>query len=177
MGKQRRLELLKRCCSNNREAIGVTRARDMKIRKNVEDSIDSIIAYCGGRAQLFIEEEIPGWEKGSLHLTEVRYKKGDEESLLLFNFRPKKHFSTENPRVLVIFKRVGADTQEDRTSVVQYYVPFNTPDDSIDGIYQVLGEEIYLHHIEEEGTLGFDKLREVMEFESELEDLNYRNKV
>ena len=65
----------------------------LAIRKNIEISINGIIDEWGLIAQQFIENEVEGWEQVPIRLTNVYYRRRDDESLLLFDFHPidKQH--------------------------------------------------------------------------------------
>lgn len=166
------LEKLRKKPSRRRDAVGVTRAPDIKIRKNVEGNIDKVIAEQGGNAQLFIEENIEGWEYGNFHLAEVRYKKGDEESLLMFNFRPKKPFKTEAPRVLVIFRRTGRNEGDEKAVIEQFYIPFNGVEGQVPEMYYGFDDYIDPISLEEHGIHESDKFDEALGYKIELDDLS-----
>lgn len=172
MSKRISVEGLRKHCGSDRDAIGATRSPHMKVRKNVEQPIEDIIAICGGRAQLYIENEIEGWERGIFNLTEVRYKQEEDESLLMFNFRPKKYFQTESPRVLVVFRRIGVDNERDRAGVEEFYIPFDDIEGKVSEIHYGVGNNVSPYSIDEHGTTGFDKYHEALSLEIELDDLN-----
>jgi hypothetical protein len=165
------LEKLGKKSSPKRDAIGVTRSPYIRIRKNVENQIDDVIAIQGGKAQLFIEEEVEGWEYGIFHLAEVRYKRGDEESLLKFNFRPKKFFETETPRVLVIFRRNGKNEGDNTAVVEQFYIPFNGVEGQVPEMYYGIDDNVASLPMDEHGVVGLEKYHEALGLELELDDL------
>ena len=106
-----------------------------------------------------------------MHLTDVYYKKGDNESLLLFNFRPKKTFISEHPNVLVVFRRIGRDNQYGKAGVEEFYIPFNDEIGSVPKIYCRIGQEVEEFVISENESIGHEKYHEIMGLVTELETI------
>jgi hypothetical protein len=172
MSKEISVEKLKEHCEVLGGSTKLRKWRYIKEFKNVKDPIDDVVSIYGSRAQNYIEENLEGWYPGIFHLTEVRYKQDYDESLLLFNFRPKKYYQTENPRVLVIYRRTGFDSKDDKSTVEEFYIPFNEMEGQVPEMHYGIGDRVSPVEINEEGTVGFELYHEALGLESELEDLN-----
>lgn len=172
MSKKISVEQLKKHCGVSDPKRKLAQSRYLKEFKNVTDPIDEVISICGTRAQAYIEDNLEGWYPGIFHLLEVRYKQGDDESLLLMNFRPNKYFETDSPRVLVIFRRIGIDKENDSAGVEEFYLPFNDVDGELPVIHYGVGDQVSPYEVNEHSRVGYELYREAMGIELELKDLN-----
>lgn len=172
MSKRISVEQIEKHCSTKKDQTQVRVSPQLRIIKNIESNIDKVVSICGSTAQLYIEENIQHWNKGAFHLTEVRYRQGDDESMLLFNFRPNNCLGNIPPRVLVIFKRTGIDSDNEGCLVEQFYIPFNDSDGKVPEVYYGSGENVSSYFLEDRGTPGFAIYTEAITIEKELSDLN-----
>ena len=145
--------------------------------RKVEGPIGSVIKDLELRAQSFIEEEIEPWKGGAFHVTEVSYKRGPKESLLLFDFQPIRNLGIDHPSVRAIFRRSGTN-KDGSLEIEEFYIFYDDMSGRISNIYERTenGVRTYLFD-DDENEEEPDIVKRLKGLMSGLKDLNYKVKL